>query len=46
MASTIRVPVNETEKLGEITAQLVREGVVFHVVLNGDDWVIEFTGGF
>ena len=44
--STIKVHKNDTDLLSVICAGLVKEGVVFHCELKGDEWVIAFTGGY
>ena len=36
--STIKVPINEIARLAELTAELVKQGVV----MNGNEWVLTF----
>lgn len=44
--STIKIPLNNIEEYARVCANLVKEGVVFHSTIKGNDWVIEFTGGY
>lgn len=43
--NTGEIKVAEIEDLVEITAGLVRQGVVFKVCKYDGEWVIELTGG-
>jgi hypothetical protein len=44
--STIKIAINDIEEFAKVCASLVKEGVLFNACLKGNEWVIEFTGGF
>ena len=44
--STIRIHLNDIAEFAKVCAQLVQEGVIFNAKAVGNEWIIEFTGGF
>jgi len=40
----ITIPIDETERLAEVVAGLMRNGLKFDVVSNIHEWVIEIQG--
>lgn len=46
MKSTIEIPDNEIVMFAQVTAQLVREGVIFAATKEGNFFIIKFTGGY
>ena len=43
---TIKLPHHSLEELGSLTLELVKNGLTFETVLEGDFWVITLTGEY
>ena len=40
----ITIPIDEIDRLGEVCASLMKNGLKFDVVLNVHEWLIEIQG--